>query len=254
MIADAAVVLAAAGLGIAVTLGSLPVIRPLGGLTPALEVALACCLAARRRAPVTVAWVIAIAAVAIQFVELAAPGTLVPQNATPGRIPWLPAAAPFAVYSAALAGDSRIAWMPVVVLAVVGIHPWQASMTAMLQSFMLVALPVLAGLYISARRRYLSSAVERAERAEREQQLLAEQARAEERARLAAEMHDVVAHRVSLMVLQAGALGTRDLDEKARAATERVRVTGRQALEELRDVIGLLRGKPPDTAWPEDRA
>ena len=47
---------------------------------------------------------------------------------------------------------------------------------------------------------------ERAERLEREQPIGAEQARAEERARIAREMHDVVAHRVALMVLHAGAL------------------------------------------------
>ena len=66
--------------------------------------------------------------------------------------------------------------------------------------------PLLA-LYFTARHEVLQGLRDRAERAEQERYLLAEQARAEERARLAGEMHDVVTHRVSLMVLQAGALG-----------------------------------------------
>ncbi len=65
--------------------------------------------------------------------------------------------------------------------------------------------PLLA-LYFGARHALLQSLRDRADRAERERYLLAEQARTEERARLAGEMHDVVTHRVSLMVLQAGAL------------------------------------------------
>ena len=62
----------------------------------------------------------------------------------------------------------------------------------------------------------MQALTERAERAERERYLLAEQARADERVRLAGEMHDVVTHRVSLMVLQAGALGITAIDEATR--------------------------------------
>ncbi|MEV4008657.1 histidine kinase [Actinomadura sp. NPDC049753] len=112
------------------------------------------------------------------------------------------------------------------------------------RSVVVVVGGALLGLYAAARRRVLQGLTERAERAERERHLLAERARAEERARLAAEMHDVVAHRVTLMVLQAGALRVRAPDEPTRAAAEELRGTGCQALEELRDVIGLLRRDP----------
>ncbi|NVI91548.1 hypothetical protein HUX53_30800 [Actinomadura sp. BRA 177] len=112
------------------------------------------------------------------------------------------------------------------------------------RSFAVVVGAALLGMYAAARRRVLQALTERAERAERERHLLAERARAEERARLAAEMHDVVAHRVTLMVLQAGALRVRAPDEPTRAAAEELRGTGCQALEELRDVIGLLRRDP----------
>ena len=83
-------------------------------------------------------------------------------------------------------------------------------------------------------------------RAERERYLLAEQARADERARLAGEMHDVVTHRVSLMVLQAGALGITATDEATRNAAEELRTAGCQALDELRDLVGILRREPED--------
>ena len=90
----------------------------------------------------------------------------------------------------------------------------------------------------------VQSLKERAERAEREQHLLAEQARTEERARLAGEMHDVVTHRVSLMVLQAGALRMTAPDEATRQAAEELRAAGCQALDELRDLVGILRTAP----------
>jgi len=103
--------------------------------------------------------------------------------------------------------------------------------------------PVLA-LYFTARRTMVQALKDRAERAEHERYLLAEQTRADERARLAAEMHDVVTHRVSLMVLQAGALGVTATDEATRRAAEELRAAGCQALDELRDLVGILRTSP----------
>jgi signal transduction histidine kinase len=109
--------------------------------------------------------------------------------------------------------------------------------------------PLLA-LYFSARHEMLQALRDRAERAERERYLLAERARAEERARLAGEMHDVVTHRVSLMVLQAGALGITATDEATRQAAEELRAAGVQALDELRDLVGILRTAPADDQAP----
>lgn len=70
----------------------------------------------------------------------------------------------------------------------------------------LVVLPLVFGLWVRARRDTLAALRDRAERLEREQEARADRARAEERTRIAREMHDVVAHRVSLMVVHAGAL------------------------------------------------
>ncbi|HEY8481278.1 MAG TPA: histidine kinase [Spirillospora sp.] len=105
------------------------------------------------------------------------------------------------------------------------------------------AVPVLLGLYMRARTQLLVSLQERAARLEREQHLLAERARGEERARIAREMHDVVANRISVMVVHAGALkaiATRDPERAAETAAV-IGEMGRQALEELRHVIGVLR-------------
>ncbi|GGN13933.1 hypothetical protein GCM10011609_63100 [Lentzea pudingi] len=93
----------------------------------------------------------------------------------------------------------------------------------------------LAGLYLGTRRS-LTRAL-----AERERELLAEQARADERTRLAAEMHDVVTHRLNLMVLHAGALRIAAHDDGVREAAGELRTAGCQALDELRDLVGVLR-------------
>ena len=100
------------------------------------------------------------------------------------------------------------------------------------------------GMYIRARRQLLASLRERVTHAEAAQKLQAEQGRHAERTRIAQEMHDVLGHRISLMALHAGALEVRpDLPpaEVAEAAGL-IRSTARQALEELRGVIGVLRG------------
>jgi signal transduction histidine kinase len=105
------------------------------------------------------------------------------------------------------------------------------------------------GLYIGARRELLLSLRDRAERAEREQSMRVGQARTNERARIAREMHDVLAHRISLVAMHAGALSyRRDLSpEETRDTAEVIQENAHQALLELREILGVLRDTPqPD--------
>jgi signal transduction histidine kinase len=83
---------------------------------------------------------------------------------------------------------------------------------------------------------------ERASRMETEQRLSLAVAHAEERARIARELHDVVAHSVSLMVVQAGAaqLVVERTPDRAIGALEAVGETGRRAMQELRAILGVL--------------
>jgi signal transduction histidine kinase len=100
------------------------------------------------------------------------------------------------------------------------------------------------------RRMHLEMAEERAARAERERDERARSAVQEERTRIAREMHDIVAHSVSVMVVQAGAarrMVTRDPAAAVVAAGE-VEETGRAALRDMRRVIGVLRADGDDPA------
>ncbi|MFF5054258.1 sensor histidine kinase [Micromonospora sp. NPDC000663] len=109
----------------------------------------------------------------------------------------------------------------------------------------LVGLPLVFGLWVRARRDTLAALRDRADRLEREQEARADRARAEERTRIAREMHDVVAHRVSLMVVHAGALEVTAADATTVEAAALIRTTGRQALTDLREVLGVLRQAGP---------
>ncbi|MCX3061329.1 sensor histidine kinase [Streptomyces beihaiensis] len=138
-----------------------------------------------------------------------------------------------------------------------GSHPdtvqvagWVVPLVAVTAAVGLTAPPLLLGLYVGARRRLMESLRERNESLERELSLLAERAeeraewaRGEERTRIAREMHDVVAHRVSLMVVHAAALQAvaRKDPEKAVRNAALVGDMGRQALTELREMLGVLR-------------
>jgi signal transduction histidine kinase len=104
-----------------------------------------------------------------------------------------------------------------------------------------VGLPMAIGLWVSARRQALAGLRERAEELERSHAARAEQVRVQERARIAREMHDVVAHRVSLMVLRAGALEVNAPDESVAGEAALIRTTGRDALRQLRALLGVLR-------------
>ena len=106
------------------------------------------------------------------------------------------------------------------------------------------------GMFVRARRQLLFTLRERALRAEADQILRADSARMAERNRIAREMHDVLAHRISLVALHAGALEVRpDLPPtQIQQTAALLRSTARQALEELRDVIGVLREEPGQEA------
>ena len=127
---------------------------------------------------------------------------------------------------------------------------WGLVLLAVLVAVGLTVPPVVTGLYVGAKRRLVESLKDRAHGLETELDLLAEQAherarraRLEERTRIAREMHDVVAHRVSLMVVHAGAVERiveRDPQRAAQSA-KLVADVGRQALDELREILGVLR-------------
>jgi signal transduction histidine kinase len=99
------------------------------------------------------------------------------------------------------------------------------------------------GTLIRAHQALIFSLRDRAERAEADQARRVAEARAAERARIAREMHDVLAHRLSLLATYAGALAFRPdaPPEQLSAAAEVVRSGVHQALDELREVIGVLR-------------
>ncbi|MER5937650.1 histidine kinase [Streptomyces sp. NPDC001928] len=109
---------------------------------------------------------------------------------------------------------------------------------------------VAVGTAIGARRAEVRSLRDRALSAERERTALAARERALERNRIAREMHDVLAHRISLVAMQAGVLDHRgDLkDEESRVLVRGIADGSHQALEELRDVLGVLRA---DHGGPE---
>ncbi|MFF3255527.1 sensor histidine kinase [Actinacidiphila glaucinigra] len=96
---------------------------------------------------------------------------------------------------------------------------------------------------LRTRRAYYAELEERAARLQREREAQSKAAVAAERARIARELHDVVAHNVSVMVVQAdGAAYVLDASpEQAKQALETISTTGRQALTEMRRLLGVLR-------------
>jgi signal transduction histidine kinase len=94
------------------------------------------------------------------------------------------------------------------------------------------------GLYVGSRRARVAALEERAERLDHER----ERAVAEERLRIAQELHDVVAHNVSLIVVQAQALGATVDDPRVAAATDGIADLGRSAMTEMHRTLKLLRG------------
>jgi signal transduction histidine kinase len=256
VLVDVAIALSFVVLDMAVTLtgGSWWPAQP-DGLAWVLLVALGLTdlsLVARRRAPIAVVGVFATFTLAVTL--LISPLHAL-QPANPANL-WGPLGAIVASYAPVRLADNRrraiAAFAAIAVLAIITARPWQPSAVVITVGVLRILLGPLVAMYVVTRRRLVKALTERAERAEREQHLLAEQARAEERARLAGEMHDVVTHRVSLMVLQAGALRVTAPDEPTRRAAEELRAAGCRALDELRDLVGILRTTPDGDQAPEE--
>ncbi|GCE02374.1 sensor histidine kinase [Embleya hyalina] len=129
----------------------------------------------------------------------------------------------------------------------VGATSARAYWTSVLAMTLLITTAVATGMLIRSQRELTASWRERARQAEEGQRLRVEEARHLERERLAREMHDVLAHRISLLAIHAGALEYRAgaSPEEARAA-EVIRQCAFEALEDLREVIGVLRAHPDD--------
>ncbi|MET0494938.1 MAG: histidine kinase [Actinoplanes sp.] len=124
---------------------------------------------------------------------------------------------------------------------------------SMAWSVLITVIVLLWGMVVRSRRELVVSLRDRAERAESEQHLRIAQARALERTRIAREMHDVLAHRISLLSLHAGALEFHpdaSPDEVAGAAGV-IRASAHQALQDLREVIGVLREPAAGDTTPE---
>lgn len=117
---------------------------------------------------------------------------------------------------------------------------WQATISATV----LFAASIVLGDNMRRRRERAAELIERAERAERERELLATQRVQQERNRIARELHDVVAHSVSVMIIQAGAARRQVVSnpQQAIGVLETIETTGREAMSEMRRVLGVLRG------------
>ncbi|MEX2984601.1 sensor histidine kinase [Streptomyces sp. C36] len=117
----------------------------------------------------------------------------------------------------------------------------------LVDAFVVAATPIALGLLTRTRRELADRLEELTRSRAREDRLLADRVLATERARLAREMHDVVAHQVSLISLQAGAVQISTEDTQARAGARTIRELSVRTLDELRHMVGILRAAGADT-------
>ncbi len=154
-----------------------------------------------------------------------------------------------ALYAMFERSPARINWLAALALglgAVLAVLRWERS-GYQLQTLLLLtgtaAAALSAGIAVRNRRAALAAATERGERRERERHQQALLDLAAERARIAREMHDIVAHSLSVMVrLSDAAVAKLPLDPgRSSSAMAQVSVTGREALQDMRRLLGVLR-------------
>jgi len=185
-------------------------------------------LLVRRRWPVQVLAASLIVVVAIPTAAPFSPPAVVAVYTIASRRPWRIAAASAIV--AALALDlHRLLW------------GYSLQLNAVIAGLALSGAALALGLYQKTRMAYFEQTRERAARLERERELLDQQAAADERMRIARELHDVVAHNVSLIVIQAQALGQTAQEPAARANAHTIAELGRDAMSEMHRTLELMR-------------
>lgn len=164
--------------------------------------------------------------------------------------------------AAAAAGSTVVLAAPLLGLGLLDASfPLTVSLTAeperltdaLLGSFLGFGGATLLGAYVGTRRAYVSELAERAERLEREREARAERAVMDERARIARELHDVAAHHLSGITLQASALDrTLDRDPaEARALAHEIRRESSTALTAMRRLVDILRDDDGDGRAPQ---
>jgi len=231
----AAAAAGAAGTGLLDTLGSLP-----GGAV-GWDLLLAAPLVLRRRWPAWAAALIAAVCLAQWLANVRATGDVA-----------------FLVALYSLGAYERRRWIlaSAVVVAEVGVimavTRWGPPSNRLLPGLLstgTVTAAWMAGIYVRMRRAYLVSALQRAETAERERDSRAQVAVAAERARIAREMHDVIAHSLSVMITLNDAAAAIESSVQARDTITQASEVGRQALAEMHRMLGVLRdGEPAELA------
>lgn len=228
---------------------------PLGGFTPlvgGLCLAMFVPLFWRRHHPVACAAVV-VAASVLQALVLDTPI-------------WGQVAFPIAVYSVARFANARWGFGMLLVGFIgagVASYDWlkpypEAHQPSAITAYALTIVAIVAAAWAlgslgRTRAAYVASLVERGERLEREAAQQAQLAAQDERARIAREMHDVVAHGLSVMVVQADGAryaATKDPDQATRAL-EAIAETGRESLTEMRRMLGLLRAEGGSGTAPQ---
>lgn len=160
------------------------------------------------------------------------------------------------VYSLCVYGPTpwlAVGWILVGVISLqAGLPGVRMQVAPSLELLLVGTVALLGGLATRQRQAQARLIQERAWRLERERDLASQIAVADERTRIARDLHDVVAHSVSLIVVQAGAARmVRGQPPRAVAALRQVEASGRQALEELRHLVGLLGSQEESDLAPQ---
>ena len=213
-------------------------------LAPYWDVALAAPLALRRRAPATAAALIAALCLATWLADVVAVA------AVPAVLVML--------YSLGVWEQRRWLLGAALVVAETGVVMaalrWTPDARQWLDCLMAtgtVTAALVIGLYVRTRRAYLASMIERAETAERDRDHRARIAVAEERTRMAREMHDVIAHSLAVMITLNDAVAATTPKGPVHETVTQAAEVGRQALAEMQRILGVLRGSGPAELVPQ---
>lgn len=212
-------------------------------VAPYWDVVLAAPLVLRRRAPATAAALIAAICLAQWSADIVANGDLVVlvmwySLGAWERRGWVLAAALVVGETGVIMAVTR--WTP-------QSHQWLSGLMATGT----VTAALVIGLYVRTRRAYLTSMIERAETAERDRDRQAQIAVAEERTRMAREMHDVIAHSLAVMITLNDAAVAVTAPGTVRDTVAQASDVGRQALAEMQRMLGVLRSAGPADLVPQ---